>query len=58
MPRVPWVKQHKLRGGLTIYNITNRANPRDVFYNVSSPFFGHFVGDQHRFFEGDVDLVF
>jgi hypothetical protein len=58
VPGIPWVKQHKLRGGLSIYNITNRANPRDVFNNISSLFFGHFVGDQHRFFEGDVDLVF
>ncbi|PYV26200.1 MAG: hypothetical protein DMG27_07495 [Acidobacteria bacterium] len=58
VPGIPWVKQHKLRGGLSIFNITDRANPRDVFNNVSSPFFGHFVGIQHRFFEGDVDLVF
>ena len=39
-------------------NLTDRKNPRDVFNNISSPFFGHFVGIQHRFFEGDVDLVF
>ena len=58
VPGIPWVKQHKLRGGLSIFNITDRKNPRDVFNNVSSPFFGHFVGFQHRFFEGDVDLVF
>ena len=58
VPFIPWVKQHKLRGGLSIFNITDRKNPRDVFNNISSPFFGHFVGIQHRFFEGDVDLVF
>jgi hypothetical protein len=58
VPGIPWVKHHKLRGGLSIYNVTDRTNPRDVFNNIFSPFFGHLVGDQHRFFEGDVDLVF
>ena len=55
---IPWVKKHTIRGGMSIYNVTNHLNPRDVYTNVTSPYFGHLAGPQHRFFETDVDLVY
>jgi hypothetical protein len=58
LPFVPVLKKHKLRGGFQIFNVTNHSNPRDVFNNVTSPFFGHFVGFQHRFYDASVDIVY
>jgi hypothetical protein len=55
---LPWVKNHRLRGALTIFNLTNHSNPRDVYNNVMSPYFQHFVGFQHRFFDSEVDIVY
>lgn len=55
---IPWVKKHTIRGGMSIYNVTNHLNPRDVYTNVTSPYFEHLAGPQHRFFETDVDLVY
>ncbi|HXJ96945.1 MAG TPA: carboxypeptidase regulatory-like domain-containing protein [Terriglobia bacterium] len=54
----PWVKNHRLRGALTIFNLTNHSNPRDVYNNVTSPYFQHFVGFQHRFFDSELDIVY
>jgi Carboxypeptidase regulatory-like domain len=58
IPFVPWIREHKLRGALAIYNITNQTNPRDVYYNVASPYFGQFVGYQHRLFDTFLDVVY
>jgi hypothetical protein len=55
---LPWVKNHTVRGSITIYNVTNHLNPRDVYNNITSPNFGHWAGPQHRFFEPIVDLVY
>jgi hypothetical protein len=55
---LPWVKNHRLRGALTIFNLTNHSNPRDVYNNVTSPYFQHFVGFQHRFFDSELDIVY
>ena len=41
-------KRRKLRFGLYSVNITGHSNPLEVYSNVTSPFFGHFVGFQHR----------
>jgi hypothetical protein len=48
MPFIRKLKNHRLRFGLYSINITNHSNPLDVFSNVASPYFGHFVGFQHR----------
>ncbi len=45
-----------MRGSLTIFNLTDHANPRDVF--ISSPNFQHFVGNQHRLFDGTLDVLY
>lgn len=55
---LPWIRNHTLRGTLRIFNVTNHPNPRDVYNNIASPFFGHFVGFQHRFFDTALDIVY
>jgi hypothetical protein len=55
---LPWVKNHVLRGALTVFNLTNHDNPRDVYNNIASPYFNHFVGLQHRFFGSELDIVY
>ncbi len=55
---LPWVKKHRLRGALTVFNLTNHLNPRDVYNNVTSPYFDHFAGPQHRFFDSELDIVY
>jgi hypothetical protein len=39
----------KIRLGVFSLNATNHQNPHDVFYNVTSPMFGQFAGNQRRF---------
>jgi hypothetical protein len=58
IPFLPWVKNHTLRGAVGIYNVTDHLNPRDVYNNVTSPYYGHFAGPQHRTFEPFFDLVY
>jgi hypothetical protein len=58
IPFLPWVKNHTLRGTLAVYNITDHTNPRDVYNNVASPSFGHFVGPQHRLFDTFLDVAY
>jgi Carboxypeptidase regulatory-like domain len=57
-PVVPWISSHKLRLEFTIYNLTNHTNPRDVINNVTSPRFGEFLGNQHRFYDVGFDIVY
>jgi Carboxypeptidase regulatory-like domain len=54
----PWLRNHLMRGTLTIFNLTNNGNPRDVFNNITSPYFGHFVGFQHRFLDTELDILY
>jgi hypothetical protein len=55
---LPWLKKHLMRGSFMIFNLSNHTNPRDVFNNTCSPFFGHFVGNQHRFFDSALDVLY
>ena len=55
---LPFLKKHLMRGSLMIFNLSDHTNPRDVFNNTSSPFFGHFVGNQHRFFDSALDVLY
>ncbi|MFB3922733.1 MAG: carboxypeptidase regulatory-like domain-containing protein [Terriglobia bacterium] len=55
---VPWLKNHKFRGALRVYNLTNHENPRDVYNNIASSHFGEFVGFQHRLFDAGFDIVY
>jgi hypothetical protein len=58
IPFLPWVRNHTLRGILRVYNVTNHQNPRDVYNNVSSPYFGHFAGFQHRFYDTALSFLY
>jgi hypothetical protein len=58
VPVMSWLKKHKFRIDFTIFNITNHANPRDVYSNVASPFFGSFAGFQHRLYDLSFDIVY
>jgi len=58
IPFLPWVRKHTLRGAIGAYNVTNHLNPRDVYNNVTSPYFGHFAGPQHRTYEPFIDFVY
>jgi hypothetical protein len=58
IPFLPWVKKHTLRGAIAVYNLTDSLNPRDVYNNVTSPYFRHFAGPQHTFFEPFLDFVY
>jgi hypothetical protein len=48
VPFIHKLQNHRLRFGVYSLNMTDHSNPRDVYYNVASPYFGHFVGFQHR----------
>jgi hypothetical protein len=48
---------HHFRIGIYWLNLTNHMNARDVFNNVASPYFGHFVGLQHRVTGMLIDIV-
>jgi hypothetical protein len=51
------IKERKLRFGVYTLNLTNHSNPLEVYNNVTSPNFGHFVGFQHRVNGLVVDVV-
>jgi len=55
---IPWAKNHKFRGALRIFNITNHGNFRDVHNNVTSAYFGQFAGLLHRFYDVSLDVVY
>ena len=52
---LPWAGGFKLRWGIGVRNLTNARDPRDVYNNIASPYFGSFVGFQHRVIEVNVD---
>lgn len=54
----PWIKKHVLRGALTVVNLTNHDNPRDVYNNVTSPIFGHYAGFQHTFLDTNLTILY
>jgi hypothetical protein len=58
MRLIPWAKNHKFRGALRIFNITDHGNFRDVHNNVTSAYFGQFTGFQHRFYDVSLDVVY
>jgi hypothetical protein len=58
IPFLPWVNKHTLRGAVAIYNLTDHLNPRDVYNNITSPYFGHLAGPQHIFLQPFLDFVY
>lgn len=57
LPLLGSLKNRKLRVGLYSLNLTNHSNALDVYNNATSPYFGHFVGFQHRVNGFVVDVV-
>lgn len=55
---LPWVRNHTLRGIMRVYNVTNHYNPRDVYNNIASPYFGHLVGFQHRSYDTALSFLY
>jgi hypothetical protein len=55
---LPYLRQHRMRGSLTILNLTNHSNPRDVYNNIASPYFGDFAGFQHRWYDTQLDIIY
>jgi Carboxypeptidase regulatory-like domain len=51
------MKNRKLRLGLYTLNLTNHNNPVAIYNNITSPYFGHFVGFQHRVSGFVIDVV-
>ena len=63
MRLIPWAKNHKFRGAIRFFNITNYRNYRDVHNNVDSAYFNQardvkFAGFLHRFFDLSLDVVY
>lgn len=58
LPWIPWAKGHLFRGAIQAFNLTNHGNFRDVYNNVTSPYFGNFAGFQHRSFDLILDIVY
>jgi len=54
---LPGLRNRKLRLGLYTLNLTNHPNWLGVYNNVTSPYFGHFVGFQHRVNGFVIDIV-
>jgi hypothetical protein len=54
---LPGVRNRKLRLGFYTLNLTNHSNWLDVYNNVTSPYFGHFVGFRHRVNGFVIDIV-
>jgi hypothetical protein len=57
MPFIGRMKNQRFRFGLYSLDVTNRYNPMDVYNDVTSPYFGHFVGFQRRHDGFVIDLV-
>ena len=57
LPFLGNLKSRKLRFGVYSLNLTNHSNPLQVYNNVTSPYFGHFVGFQHRVNGFLIDIV-
>jgi hypothetical protein len=58
VPFIAWLKKHKVRGALHIFNITNHSNPRHVYANGALPYFGRCVGFQHRLYEASLEIIY
>ena len=50
-------KKYKGRVGLSVFNITNHWNPRDVQNNLNSPQFGTFFNSPDRSFRTKFEFV-
>lgn len=52
------LKNHKFRGAIEVYDVTNHKNPVDVYNNIASPYYGEYTGFQHMTFNTFFDLIY
>jgi hypothetical protein len=57
LPFLGNLKNRKIRFGVYSLNLTDHSNALEVYNNVNSPYFGHFVGFQHRVNGLVIDVV-
>ncbi len=57
LPFLGTIKNRKIRIGVYSINLTDHSNPLEVYNNVTSPVFGHFVGFQHQVDGMVIDMV-
>ena len=55
---LPWVRNHKMRLAVSVFNLTNHYNPRDVYNNVASPHFGQFQGIPQTLYDAYLDILY
>ena len=55
---LPWVRNHKMRLAVSVFNLTNHYNPRDVYNNVASPYFGQFQGIPQTLYDAYLDILY
>jgi hypothetical protein len=53
-----FLRKHKFRGAIGIFDVTNHQNPVDIFNDTASPFYRHFIGFQHMTFNTWFDLIY
>lgn len=58
LPFIPLLGKHVLRGSVSVFNLTNHGNYRDVWNTVTSPSFGTYAGKQQRFFDLALDVLY
>jgi hypothetical protein len=58
VPIIPYLRKHTLRGSVSIFNLTNHGNFRDVYNTVTSPYFGSYAGFEHRFYDLSLDVLY
>jgi hypothetical protein len=56
--RMPLFKNHKMRIGAAVFNITNHFNPRDVQNNLGSSSFGQFFNSLGPSVRGKFEVAF
>jgi hypothetical protein len=58
LPFIPILRKHTFQGSVSVFNLTNHGNYRDVYNTVSSPYFGHYAGFEHRFYDLSLDILY
>ncbi len=55
---IPWLRKHSFRGSIRVFNVTDHGNFRDVYNTITSPYFGHYAGFLHRFYDLSLDILY
>jgi hypothetical protein len=55
---IPWLRKHTLRGSVSVFNVSNHGNFRDVYNTVTSPYYGDYAGFEHRSYDLSLDILY